>query len=358
MFLLSDGERLQRGKRVGQTWASKIPDFHAIDDLSLPLHPTPAVTNYEPGAIERLERGAPSHQILVPEPLAERLPPSLHCTSDGLSQSVLVPKTLIDHEENGSGAELHAQKSFKDLLPDAEVSSPVLLGSPGQLKALIQDVKMSSQASLEVPVGTGTSDTLATDTGTSDTRLRDYFQPTTNRTDFTDAHCKDITRLLRESGKVSWSVAPRLYIVLRKIDQLQVLDKFLDQGINDLWLPLNAAHLPQELSVSYHQEFLATQLLVLTKALCLENNTQGHAHLTRDDTFPFEIKASLGSGGFGSVDKILSLTSGREYARKRFRRKKREHKAERESFMNELRILKRLDHIHCVKFVSTVSIHA
>ena len=54
--------------------------------------------------------------------------------------------------------------------------------------------------------------------------------------------------------------------------------------------------LPQELSLAYHQEFIATQPLVLTKALDLENNTKSHSHFTRGDPFPFEVKGTLGGG--------------------------------------------------------------
>lgn len=199
---------------------------------------------------------------------------------------------------------------------------------------------------------------MALDSSSSDNKLGDYFRPMEYpRTQFTDGQCQDIARLLCESGKVSWSLVPRIYIILRVIGQLPVLDAFIDQGLNDFWLPLNASSLPRELSVGYHQDFIATQPLVLTKALDLEK-TKGHAHFTRDDPFPFEIKEMLGSGGFGTVDRILSPLSGREFARKRFRRGKNIPKKALESFMNELKILKRLRHIHCIELVSISSIRS
>ena len=36
-----------------------------------------------------------------------------------------------------------------------------------------------------------------------------------------------------------------------------------------------------------------------------------------DDSFPFDFGERLGTGGFGKVDKVRSLTSGKEYALKR-----------------------------------------
>ena len=198
-----------------------------------------------------------------------------------------------------------------------------------------------------------TLDSSATIATSSDTKLGDYFGPVECCTEFNDVQCQDIARLLREAGKVSWSLVPRVYIILRIIGQLQILDVFIDQGINDLWLPLTISSLPQELSIAYRQEFIATQSLVLTKALDLENK-RGHAHFTQKDPFPFEVKENLGEGGFGVVDRILSPLSGREFARKRIRRTNL-RKVVLESFMNEIKILKRLSHIHCVELVSILS---
>lgn len=207
------------------------------------------------------------------------------------------------------------------------------------------------------PVTVGTPDTSIANATSRDRKLGDYFQQAENATRFTDVQCRDVARLLHESMNVSWSLAPRLYIILRTIGQLQVLDAFLDLGVNDLWLPLSESAIPPALSVAYHSEFIKAQSLVLSKALCLENSTGGHAHFTGDDPLPFERKETLGEGRFGSVDRVLSSLSGREFARKRFRRRK-VGKTELASFMNEVKILKRLNHIHCVAFVSTPPIQS
>jgi hypothetical protein len=183
-----------------------------------------------------------------------------------------------------------------------------------------------------VPLGVQTTASTepATPTfNTGEVKLGDYFKDGKEPPDFfTDMQCGDIARLLVQSGKLSWSVAPRIYIVLRLIGQLQHFDAFLDHGINDLWLPFSASSLPSCLGLAYNEEFLKQQARVLTKAINLENGSRGHAHFTRNDPFPFEVKETLGEGGFGYVDKIVSPLSGRVFARKRFRRPRGQKKTE------------------------------
>jgi hypothetical protein len=182
-------------------------------------------------------------------------------------------------------------------------------------------------------------------------KLGDYF-PLSGESpvSYTDFQCLEISHLLRESGRLSWSYVPRIYIILRLIGQLHILDAFIDLGVNDLWLPFTASSLPQALGTSFHHLFLETQQFVLTKTIDLENGKGGHAHFTRDDPFPFEVKEKLGEGGYGYVDKIVSPLSGREFARKRFRRGNT-RKGDLQSFKTELQILKRIRYTHCVELV-------
>jgi hypothetical protein len=163
---------------------------------------------------------------------------------------------------------------------------------------------------------------------TTEMKLGDYFKDRGECPEiFTDLQCGEIARLV-QSGNPSWSTAPRIYIILRLIGQLQRFDAFLDHGINDLWLPFSKASLPSSLDLVYHEEFLKQQTVVLTKAINLENGSKGHAHFTRNDPFPFEVRETLGEGGFGYVDKIVSPLSGRVFARKRFRRPRGQKKTE------------------------------
>ena len=377
MFLLSDEKRLRSEGGEGKRWTSKIPEIHSFEALYTSLSSTSLASDWELRAAEELESDTLKHQSIPQESLAEEPPPFLPHTLDRLTSPLPAKEAPIDIWENSSAAELHFQEAsetmscIRDQLPNTKEFPRVLSDSLSQPTALVPDATPVPDADLlpqlslalpnssAVPAITRTSYSLALDSTFSEIKLGDYFHLIEySRTKFTDVQCQDVARLLCECGKVSWSLVPRIYIILRIIGQLPVLDAFIDQGINDLWLPLMASSLPHALSVGCHQDFIAAQPLVLTKALDLENNTKGHAHFTRDDPFPFEIKETLGSGGFGIVDRILSPLSGREFARKRFRRGKNMRKNELDSFMNELKILKRLRHIHCIELVSISSIRS
>ncbi|MCJ1248962.1 hypothetical protein MMC30_006183 [Trapelia coarctata] len=197
--------------------------------------------------------------------------------------------------------------------------------------------------------------TLTTPQGTQ-SRLGDYFLQTEEaRAGYSDWDIQEISRLLTESGRLAWGQVPRLYIVLRHISQLQVLDNILDEGITDIWFPFTLSSLPTVFSSSLQVQFLESQPLVLTKAVDLEKGVgKKHAHFGRDELFPFQIKGKLGSGGYATVDKIFSSFSGREFARKRFRRGRgKSSKGEIESFKTELQVLKRIHHHHCVELVAS-----
>jgi hypothetical protein len=368
VLLLTNGNKLRSEGEEGNIWTSRIPEIHSFEALYTSPSSTPLASNWELRAAEELQSHILKHQSIQQESLADEPPPSLSHGLNRLSSPLPVKEAPIDVCENSSAAELHSQEapetmsSLRDQLPNAKDFPRVLLGSPSQSPALFPDPDLLPQplsalsSPSAVPATPGTSYSLALDSASSNVKLGDYFPPMEHpRNQFTDVQCQDIARLLCESGKVSWSRVPRIYIILRIIGQLPVLDAFIDQGINDLWLPLMASSLQPALSVGCHQDFIATQPLVLTKALDLENNTKRHAHFTRDDPFPFESKGTLGSGGFAIVDRILSPLSGREFARKRFKRGKNMRKADLESFMTELNILKRLHHVHYIELVSISS---
>ncbi|KAJ6260422.1 Ankyrin-1 [Drechslerella dactyloides] len=161
-----------------------------------------------------------------------------------------------------------------------------------------------------------------------------------------------------------WARVPRLYTVLRLIDQLPLLDSiFLAQGLSDFWLPFSLSSLPDGIPLAVRSAFVRTQPLVLTKAVDLEKGERGrHRNFGPDEPLPFKSKGPLGAGGFGAVDKVVSTVSGREYARKRLPRgvvakgsggagpKAKEHM---KAFRAELEVLKRLRHRHVVEYVGS-----
>ncbi|KAG6357245.1 hypothetical protein INS49_015123 [Diaporthe citri] len=109
-------------------------------------------------------------------------------------------------------------------------------------------------------------------------------------------------------------------------------------------------------------EFLRAQDVVLSKFFCLEkgigpgNHASGkeHAQFGQDEPLPFRVVANLGGGAHGVVDKVVSTVSDREYARKLFR-KPDIGKREARTFVNELKILKRINHEHCVELIGSYS---
>jgi hypothetical protein len=231
----------------------------------------------------------------------------------------------VEHVRSNSqtqrGEQRPAENSEKnDNLP---VANPIDLHT---VETLPEVGPSTSPLEPQTTASTGNSTFSST---TTEMKLGDYFKDRGERPEiFTDLQCGEIARLLVQSGNPSWSTAPRIYIILRLIGQLQRFDAFLDHGINDLWLPFSKASLPSSLDLVYHEEFLKQQTVVLTKAINLENGSKGHAHFTRNDPFPFEVRETLGEGGFGYVDKIVSPLSGRVFARKRFRRPRGQKKTE------------------------------
>jgi serine/threonine protein kinase len=95
----------------------------------------------------------------------------------------------------------------------------------------------------------------------------------------------------------------------------------------------------------------------MTKSLDLEKGDKGqHCHFRHDESLPFKEKGILGTGGFGQVDRILSLISFREYARKRVPRSTifgGRRMEDVKQFITEIEVLKRLKHRHVVEFVGS-----
>jgi hypothetical protein len=188
-------------------------------------------------------------------------------------------------------------------------------------------------------------------------KLGDFFpiREENLHANYSDNDIQQISDLLRTLGRQSWSTVPRIYIVLRLINQLQLLDMFIDQGITDIWFPFTDRSLPETLGPSIRAQFLECQSIVLTKAIDLENGDhRKHIHFGSGEPLPFEVKAHLGSGGYGTVDKIISLLSHREYARKTFKRGRNFSRTKEDirSFLTEIQVLKRVQHIHCIELVS------
>jgi serine/threonine protein kinase len=172
----------------------------------------------------------------------------------------------------------------------------------------------------------------------------------------TEANIRDIADVLQRSSHESWSVIPRIYSVLRKIDRLDTIDAFLASDVTDMSFPFTKTTLPEALrDHSARLKFLELQHLVYnTEALNLERGIH-HGHFGDSTEIPLKKIGELGKGGFGTVDRVVSTFSNRDYARKLIPRGRtfRKDKLVLQAFVKELSSLKRLSHRHLVSLVAS-----
>jgi hypothetical protein len=188
-------------------------------------------------------------------------------------------------------------------------------------------------------------------------RLKSYFAAEeVARTLYTDMEIRDISKILKHYTP-RWRRVPRTYIVLRTIGSLDLLDDCINVGFSDYWFPVTERSLPDFMPPSIRASFANAQSLILTKSMDLERGDRGqHCYFKKGETLPLESKGVLGRGSHGQVDKVLSLISSEEYARKRvlksaiFRGRKKEHVKQ---LIAEIEILKRLKHHHVVEFIGS-----
>jgi hypothetical protein len=193
--------------------------------------------------------------------------------------------------------------------------------------------------------------------GDMEKALESWFFPARSaQDDFSENDIREISEVLRRFEKNSWSRIPRIYITLRLIGHLPVIEEFLTTGITDIAFPFNQRTLPETLkSPNVRSAFLEVQTCVLTKALDLEKEDGRHRHLANAEDTPFEKIAELGKGAYGYVDKVRSNISYKEYARKLIPHGKtfRKDKAVLRDFERELGTLKKLSHIHIIELIGS-----
>ncbi|KAH8733173.1 kinase-like domain-containing protein [Phaeosphaeriaceae sp. PMI808] len=182
--------------------------------------------------------------------------------------------------------------------------------------------------------------------------LRQWF-PTAldhSRKAFTENDIRSIADVLERTSQKEWSRIPRIYSILRKIGQLNIINAFLDSGITDASFPFSKNTLPEALNChSERSMFLDLQHLVFNaEALNLENGR--HGHFSNSTEVPLKRIKELGKGGFGYVDHVFSTISYKEYARKLISRGRtgRKDRQVLQAFTKEVANLKRLSHIHLV----------
>jgi serine/threonine protein kinase len=191
--------------------------------------------------------------------------------------------------------------------------------------------------------------------------LGDFFlKDIEPRVEYSESEINDISQLLLHLNP-SWSRIPRVYIVLRIIGCLHDMSTFVDVGFCDYDFPVTARSLPSELNPKARSDFVKNQTMVMTKSLNLEKREGGqHCFFKKNEYLPLRGEGILGVGGFGQVDKVLSLISFKEYARKRVLRTAAfggRNAAAQRAFIKEIEILKRLKHWHIVEFVGSYTDH-
>ncbi|KAH7118945.1 kinase-like domain-containing protein, partial [Dendryphion nanum] len=169
----------------------------------------------------------------------------------------------------------------------------------------------------------------------------------------------DIIKISTILGRLNshWKRVPRMYIVLRSIDHLPLLDDLITAGLSDYLFPMTERHLCNHMQTSVREEFLKAQSRVLTKSLSLELGKEGHHCIfSHEDSVPFETQAKLGAGSFGEVDRVLNLITWKEFARKRVSRSlafRGRRKEDVKHYITEIEILKRLQHVHIVRYIGS-----
>jgi hypothetical protein len=165
-----------------------------------------------------------------------------------------------------------------------------------------------------------------------------------------------ISSTWRSSGHDSWSRIPRVYATLAIIEELSLIEKFIEEDISDAWFPFTHRTLPSFMKdQTTRNKFIEVQELVLTKGLELEKEEGTHRHFATTEDIPLTKLAELGRGGFGFVERVRSTISYKEYARKLLPRKSnfRQNKSVLRDFEKELANLKKVSHIHVVKLVGS-----
>jgi serine/threonine protein kinase len=140
------------------------------------------------------------------------------------------------------------------------------------------------------------------------------------------------------------------------IDQLEIMDAFVDNQISDKSFPFEQKTLPKDLSdPSARSAFLHAQTKVLSKGYDLVKTNGKHRHFADASHVPLQTVAELGKGAFGHVDMVISTISNDQYARKRILRGRTPLRDRRvlEDLETELQILKKLSHRHIVTLIGS-----
>ncbi|VUC22950.1 unnamed protein product [Clonostachys rosea] len=162
-------------------------------------------------------------------------------------------------------------------------------------------------------------------------------------------------------GHKNAKFATKVIEILHDINHQEHIVSVLEAGVTDYWLPIPRHNtMPPRLDFSPCQAFINQQWLLLEKSFELNQshvplNTQAMSEndgKRLPNTLTYE--KYLGEGGAGIVVEVQAV-GGTSYALKRFSRKAEyiEAKNQLRSIKEEIEILKKIDHTHCIKFMGS-----
>ena len=114
-----------------------------------------------------------------------------------------------------------------------------------------------------------------------------------------DSFFDDISaRLEAEVQKKEWSNRPRTWFILNQIKRLDVMEAFIQQGLNDTSLPYKGrSSLPETLNFYEGNDFLKWQDSVIGDVLYLEKGQ--HVRIANGDVLFESRRPKLGIGSQG-----------------------------------------------------------
>jgi len=180
-------------------------------------------------------------------------------------------------------------------------------------------------------------------------RLDAYFPPARNikKHPLEDIDFQQISRLLRFSGKADAGETPKLYYILRTIQELDRLPFLHAKGFNDLWFPFPQSSLARSFFQNSSSPRAFTQA---QQHVCSSRWAEDvHLNFTRDDDEYLDKLKDLGSGGTGFVDHVWCPSFRKNYARKVITRSPEGLRL----FAKEIKMLKAVDHHHCVSLIGS-----
>lgn len=183
----------------------------------------------------------------------------------------------------------------------------------------------------------------------------------------------------RHSSRPSkeWSKDVRLYTLLSRLghrDGDQIFKKFEDEGIGDLWLPLDFPVLEQFSSFSgfNRSKFMAEQRYAMSDSKQMNEQSlldpffeQGHTpspqarthRYLEFSTAHFKDLKEISKGGSAYVLHVQHKLSGKKFVCKRFPREIpiEKHREQLKIFEQEVTVLKSIRHHHIVRLVASIT---